>query len=107
MHSHGDRLSAQARDRRFAQRLTAACASSLRDLAPIAIAVLVYAVVLFAPQVLNDGDTWSHIAVGQWIIQNHAVPRTDPFSFTLAGAPWGAHEWLAELAMAQVPQRPA
>jgi hypothetical protein len=57
-------------------------------------------VVLFAPQVLNDGDTWSHVAVGQWIIQHHAVPRTDPFSLTLAGAPWGAHEWLAELAMA-------
>ena len=75
-------------------------ADSLPEFAPFAIAVLVYSVALFAPQVLNDGDTWSHIAVGQWIIQHQAVPRTDPFSFTFAGAPWGAHEWLAELAMA-------
>lgn len=67
---------------------------------PIAIAIALYAIVLFAPPVLNDGDTWSHIATGQWIIGHHAVPWTDPFSFTVAGAPWIAHEWLAELLMA-------
>ena len=67
---------------------------------PTAIAILLYAIILFAPPVLNDGDTWSHIAVGQWIIQHHAVPWTDPFSLTRASAPWLAHEWLAELLMA-------
>ncbi len=74
---------------------------------PIAIAaivygfvLLVYAIVLFVPQVLNDGDTWMHIAVGRWILQHRGVPWTDPFSFTFAGKPWEAHEWLSELAMA-------
>ena len=69
---------------------------------PILAASLVYALVLFAPQMLNDGDTWSHIAVGRWIIAQRIVPWSDPFSFTLAGAPWQAHEWLAEVAMAAV-----
>jgi hypothetical protein len=75
----------------------AARSSPLRDLAPIAIAILVYSAALFSPQVLADGDTWSHIAIGQWIIQHHAVPWTDPFSLTHGGAPWGAHEWLPSL----------
>jgi hypothetical protein len=74
--------------------------SRMKLLAPIAISIFVYAVVLFAPLVLGDGDTWLHIAVGQWIVQHQAVPWVDPFSLTFAGAPWGAHEWLAELAMA-------
>lgn len=67
---------------------------------PIAIAAVVYAIVLFTPQVLNDGDTWFHIAAGRWILQHHAAPWTDPFSLTLSGAPWRAQEWLSELAMA-------
>jgi hypothetical protein len=33
---------------------------------------------------------WGHVA----------VPTTDPFSHTLAGAPWLAHEWLSELILA-------
>lgn len=49
---------------------------------------------------LNDGDTWSHIAVGRWIIAHRAVPWTDPFSLTHGGAPWQAHEWLSEVLMA-------
>jgi hypothetical protein len=67
---------------------------------PVAIAAIVYAIVLLAPPVLNDGDTWLHIAVGRWIIETRGVPWTDPFSLTLGGTPWTAHEWLSELAMA-------
>ncbi|HZZ90541.1 MAG TPA: hypothetical protein VFE13_19595 [Caulobacteraceae bacterium] len=54
----------------------------------------------FAPPVLNDGDTFWHVAAGRWIIQHLAVPATDPFSFTFAGHPWVAHEWLSEVLMA-------
>ena len=67
---------------------------------PIAIATIAYAIVLFMPQVLNDGDTWSHIAIGRWIVQHRGVPWADPFSFSFAGKPWIAQEWLSELAMA-------
>lgn len=59
-----------------------------------------FAVFLWAPQVLNDGDTWWHVKAGQWMLQHHAVPRADPFTYTYAGRPWHAHEWLAELLLA-------
>jgi hypothetical protein len=59
-----------------------------------------YILCLFAPQILNDGDTYMHIAAGNWIIQHRAVPSVDPFSYTFAGAPWVAHEWLSEVVMA-------
>ncbi|HXU94370.1 MAG TPA: hypothetical protein VFP33_12015 [Gallionella sp.] len=45
---------------------------------------------------LQDGDTYWHIAAGQWIIGHAAVPTSDPFSHTMQGAPWTAHEWLSE-----------
>lgn len=54
----------------------------------------------FAPQVLNDGDTFFHIAAGTRMLADHAVLYRDPFSYTFAGAPWQAHEWLAEIVMA-------
>src|ERR1022692_1453089 len=54
----------------------------------------------FAAPILNDGDTFWHLATGRWIIQHAAVPATDPFSFTFVGRPWVAHEWLSEVAMA-------
>ena len=68
--------------------------------APLALALAVFALCAFAPAVLNDGDTFSHIATGDWILDHRAVPRTDPFSFTFAGAPWTAHEWLSEVLLA-------
>lgn len=67
---------------------------------PLLAALLAYAVMLFAPQVLNDGDTWWHLATGDWILAHRAVPTTDPFSHTMPGAPWQAHEWLSEVFMA-------
>src|SRR5260221_10322982 len=39
-------------------------------------------------RLLWDGDTAIHIAIGDWILDHHAVPTTDPFSFTHPGAPW-------------------
>lgn len=47
-----------------------------------------------------DGDTSWHIATGRWILANHAVPFHDPFSFSMPGKSWHAHEWLAEVPMA-------
>ncbi len=36
------------------------------------------------------------------MIAHLALPTPDPFSFTMPGAPWVAHEWLAELVMAGI-----
>ncbi len=62
--------------------------------------VAMLALVLFSAGVLGDGDTFSHIAAGGWMIDHRAVLRSDPFSFSKQGAPWVAHEWLAEVVMA-------
>jgi len=48
---------------------------------------------------LLDPDVWWHLATGRLIVEHHAIPRVDPFSFTVAGAPWRGVDWLAELAM--------
>jgi hypothetical protein len=66
---------------------------------PLLLALGVLALCAFAPAVLNDGDTWSHVATGDWILDHRAVPHADPFSFSFAGAPWTAHEWLSEVLM--------
>jgi hypothetical protein len=68
---------------------------------PLIVGVLVYLYVIFAgADLLNDGDTFWHIATGQWILQHGAVPHVDPFSHTMPGAPWTAHEWLSEVLLA-------
>jgi hypothetical protein len=46
---------------------------------------------------LSDPDTHWHIAVGDWILANRAMPRVDTFSFTFTGQPWIAKEWLSQL----------
>lgn len=68
---------------------------------PLGVAVFAYALLLLVgEQLLNDPDTFWHIAAGRWIWAAHAVPTADPFSYTMAGAPWHAHEWLSELLLA-------
>ncbi|MDH3741955.1 MAG: hypothetical protein OER56_10195, partial [Hyphomicrobiales bacterium] len=46
---------------------------------------------------LQDGDTFWHVATGRWIAENMAVPRTDVFSHTHSGEVWLAKEWLSQL----------
>ena len=54
---------------------------------------------LFAMAARNatDPDLWWHLATGRFIAQHNAVPHTDPFSYTSAGKPWIAHEWLTDI----------
>ncbi len=61
---------------------------------------LMFALVMFLPQLLNDGDTFWQISTGNWILRHHTIPATDPFSFTAGDRPWFAHEWLAETLLA-------
>lgn len=67
---------------------------------PALAGLLAYAVVVFAPQVLNDGDSWWHVVAGGWMLDHRTVLRQDVFSYTFAGRPWHTHEWLAEVLMA-------
>jgi hypothetical protein len=58
-------------------------------------------VFIFGPSgwksLLGDGDTGWHIRAGQYILAHHAVPTQDLFSFSRAGAPWFAWEWLTDV----------
>lgn len=48
---------------------------------------------------INGNDFWWHIKVGEYIVENGSVPRTDIFSWygMAVGIEWTAHEWLAEV----------
>src|SRR5262245_52567799 len=49
---------------------------------------------------LGDPDSHWHIAVGTWILEHGRVPETDSWSFTFAGQPWIAKEWLSQVLLA-------
>jgi hypothetical protein len=49
-----------------------------------------------------DPDLWWHIKVGQDILATHHWPTSDLYSFTVAGQPWVAYEWLGEILWAVV-----
>lgn len=59
---------------------------------------------LFAMAARNvaDPDVWWHLKTGEYIAGHKSVPHTDPFSFTRAGQPWVAHEWLTELLLYEI-----
>lgn len=68
--------------------------------------IVLFAFTLIVPFVLGssfkifaDGDVSWHVAAGQWMIAHGKVPFTDPFSYSAAGKPWVAHEWLSEVVM--------
>ena len=70
----------------------------LRVSLPLCAAAAIYALLLLlGARLLNDPDVYWHIAVGRWIVEHRAFPHVDPFSATMAGAPWIAKEWLSQL----------
>ena len=70
-------------------------------LVPLLVGLGTYAVAVGAAvNLLNDGDTLSHIVTGRWIIAHRAIPFQDPFSYTFRGGTWVPHEWLAEVVFA-------
>jgi hypothetical protein len=74
--------------------------SARLDPAPVIAGWLVFALVLFTPALLNDGDTLWQIRTGEWILDHRAIPTVDPFSFTAGARRWFPHEWLAEVLLA-------
>src|SRR5262245_24501365 len=53
-------------------------------------------------KMMRDPGTLWHTVVGDRILSTHEVPRTDWLSYTEAGRPWIAQQWLAECAMAVI-----
>ena len=68
---------------------------------PLLVAAGTFLLLLALPErLMVDGDVYLHVAIGRWIIEHGRVPAFEPFSFTLRGAPWTAHEWLSEVVFA-------
>jgi hypothetical protein len=77
-------------------------ASPMRGLLPLWVGVFIYALlVLTGDHLLIDPDTMWQITVGQWILDHHAVPETDVYSFTMYGQPWISTQWLAQVVYAK------
>jgi len=51
-------------------------------------------------RLLNDPDTYLHIAAGRWMLAHGKLPTIDPFSHSLPNATWIPHEWAAEIIFA-------
>ena len=75
---------------------------SLTDIAFLMPLVFLFAKLEGVRTLLGDGDTGWHVRTGQWILAHHQVPRVDMFSFTMAGKPWFAWEWLWDVAFAVI-----
>ena len=70
----------------------------LQGLLPVWVGLAIYALLLMAGSgLLNDPDTYWQITVGQWILDHHAVPHTDVYTFTMYGQPWISTQWLAQV----------
>jgi hypothetical protein len=64
---------------------------------PLAAATLTFlALTIPTGKLLGDPDSYWHIVTAEWIFEN-GFPTTDSFSFTKAGQPWIAKEWLAQI----------
>jgi hypothetical protein len=77
---------------------------SLTDIAFLMPIMYLFAGLDGAKTMLSDGDTGWHIRTGEWILSNGRVPTADMFSFTKAGEPWYAWEWLWDVLFAWMHQ---
>ena len=71
--------------------------------AAIGMVIVLFSVIILVgtrETLLGDPDIWWHIKTGDWIWLNGQFPTVDPFSYTFAGQPWIAKEWLAQLVYA-------
>jgi hypothetical protein len=55
--------------------------------------------------VVSETDVWWHLRTGEWIVQHHQLPYTDPFSSTGAGKEWVAYSWPFEVFVYEVVKR--
>lgn len=69
--------------------------------AVVALITLVSILLMPSVKTMADPDIYLHVAAGQWILENSALPLADPFSFVMKGRPWVTHEWLSQLLMAK------
>jgi hypothetical protein len=75
--------------------------SRARTLVPLCVGAATYLFfLLVGDTLLQDSDSFWQIKVGQWILDHHALPYTDLYSFTRLGEPWISTSWLSQVAYA-------
>ena len=67
---------------------------------PLAAGLVLFVWLTTAKSLLADPDSHWHVTVGNWILAHGAVPTVDIYSFTFAGQPWIAKEWLSQILLA-------
>ena len=69
----------------------------------LAVAALWLSLLAFAAslslQDIRSFDYWWHLRTGQLIAETGAVPRVDPYTFTVPGARWIDIHWLHQLGL--------
>lgn len=55
---------------------------------------------LLAVGPIANNDIWLHLKTGSLILERWQVPQVDAYTFTRVGAPYIAHEWLAQVVFA-------
>src|SRR5690242_8312977 len=83
-----------------ARRVPRLLIPSLSDCLFLAILLWVFAAGSGWSVLLADGDTGWHIRTGEYILDTRSVPVHDLFSFSKAGQPWFAWEWLSDVIFA-------
>lgn len=63
--------------------------------------VLLFQIQLLPSFIFGDASTGWHIALGDYVLNKHDVPRYDFMSYTFAGAPWISFYWLPDTLMAE------
>jgi len=89
-------------------RITSLAALLVPDIAFVgAVATLFYSVVLFQgyQKFFLDSDAGWHIRAGERMLEERSLPRTEPFSFSMQGAPWFAWEWGADVIIGTIHRR--
>jgi len=73
----------------------AASRRSRRVLAGVAVGV----VLVLALSKVTSTDTWVHLSLGRWIVENGAVPRSNVLSYTQPDRPTIDHQWLFQVCL--------
>jgi hypothetical protein len=71
------------------------------DVGDILFVFIILIPLMVLPNLLfGDGSTGWHLVTGDYVLNNHAVPRQDLFSYAFPDKPWVAYEWLSDAVMA-------
>jgi hypothetical protein len=72
-----------------------------------ALCVLIYSAITLYPvwftihyRGVYDPDIWWHMRAGEWVLQNHTVPRTNFLSTAGYGSPWVLYSWIFDVTVA-------